>query len=175
MKSNYVIFVGISALVLAIDQGTKSYISQSMDLYSSIAVVDNFFSITYLRNRGAAFSLLANSDFRLPFFILVTLATLVFILYRLRKLSDQHKLTTVALSLIFSGALGNFIDRLRLGEVTDFLDVYWRGRHWPAFNIADSAICVGVVLVLLGNIISEKVREPNKTMNISIMMLSVFF
>jgi len=168
MKSNYMIFAGISTLVLAIDQGTKSYISQSMDLYSSIAVVDNFFSITYLRNRGAAFSLFANSGFRLPFFIMVALAALVCILCMLRKLSDQQKLTTVALSLIFSGALGNLIDRVRLGEVTDFLDVYWRGRHWPAFNIADSAICVGVVLVLFGNIISEKVRESNKTMNIAV-------
>ena len=156
MKSNYVIFAGISTLVLAIDQGTKSYISRSMDLYSSIAVVDNYFSITFLRNRGAAFGLFANSGFRLPFFILVALAVLVCILCMLRKLSDRQKLTTVALSLIFSGALGNLVDRVRLGEVTDFLDVYWRGRHWPAFNIADSAICVGVVIVLLGNIISEK-------------------
>lgn len=77
MKSNYVIFAGISTLVLAIDQGTKSYISRSMDLYSSITVVDNFFSITFLRNRGAAFGLFANSGFRLPFFILVALAALV--------------------------------------------------------------------------------------------------
>ena len=168
MKLNYVIFAGLSTLVLAIDQGTKSYISRSMDLYSSVAVVDNFFSITFLRNRGAAFGLFANSGFRLPFFILVALAALVCILYMLRKLSDQQKLTTVALSLIFSGALGNLVDRVRLGEVTDFIDVYWRGRHWPAFNIADSAICVGVVLVLLGNKISEKVRESSKTMNIAV-------
>lgn len=74
----------------------------------------------------------------------------------LRKLSDQQKLMIVALSLIFSGALGNLVDRVRLGEVTDFLDVYWRSHHWPAFNIADSAICAGVVFVVLGNIISGK-------------------
>lgn len=168
MKLNYVIFAGISTLVLAIDQGTKSYISRSMDLYSSIAVVDNFFSITFLRNRGAAFGLFANSVFRLPFFILVTLATLVFILYMLRKLSDQHKLTTVALSLIFSGALGNFIDRLRLGEVTDFLDVYWRGRHWPAFNVADSAIFVGVVLIAFENSIKPRASVPHDARNIGL-------
>lgn len=156
MKSNYVIFAGLSTLILAIDQGTKSYIRWSMDLYSSITVVENFFNITYLRNRGAAFGLFADSSFRLPFFILVASVALVCILYMLRKLFDQQKLMTVALSLIFSGALGNLVDRVRLGEVTDFLDVYWRSHHWPAFNIADSAICVGVVLVLLGNIISEK-------------------
>lgn len=162
MKLNYVIFAGISTLVLVIDQGTKSYISRSMDLYSSITVVDNFFSITFLRNRGAAFGLFANSSFRLPFFILVALAALVCILCMLHKLTDQQKLTTVGLSLIFSGALSNLVDRVRLGGVTDFLDVYWNSHHWPAFNIADSAICVGVVLVLLGNIISEKVRESIK-------------
>ena len=168
MKLNYVIFAGTSTLVLAVDQVTKSYISRSMDLYSSIAVVENFFNITYLRNRGAAFGLFGNSSFRLPFFILIALAALVCILCMLRNLTDQQKFTTIGLSLIFSGALGNLVDRVRLGEVTDFLDVYWRSHHWPAFNIADSALCVGVVLVLLGNINSEKVRESNKTMNIAV-------
>lgn len=152
-------------LVLAIDQGTKSYIIRSMELYSSIAVVENFFNITYLRNRGAAFGIFADSTFRLPFFILVAFVALVFILYMVRKLSDQQKLSAVALSLIFSGALGNLIDRVRLGEVTDFLDVYWRGHHWPAFNIADSAICAGVVLFVLADIIKGKCSFSEKTLD----------
>ena len=156
MKANYLIFAGISTLVLAIDQATKSYISSSMAIYSSITVVENFFNITHLRNRGAAFGLFANSGFRLPFFILVASVALVCILYMLRKLSGQQKLTTVALSLIFSGALGNLVDRVRLGEVVDFLDVHWYGHHWPSFNIADSGICAGVFLIAASMLIEEK-------------------
>ncbi|MDA8428286.1 MAG: signal peptidase II [Geobacteraceae bacterium] len=168
MMSIYVIFTGISMLVLAIDQGTKSYIIRSMELYSSIAVVENFFNITYLRNRGAAFGIFADSAFRLPFFILVAFVALLFILFMVRKLSDQQKLSAVALSLIFSGALCNLIDRVRLGEVTDFLDVYWRGHHWPAFNVADSAIFVGVVLIALENIINPRSSVSHHARNIGI-------
>jgi signal peptidase II len=121
-----------------------------------------FFNITYLRNKGAAFGILAHSGYRLPFFILVSvvaIAVIAMVFYRLRP--DQ-KFTAFALSLIFSGALGNLIDRLRLGEVIDFLDAHWYGHHWPAFNIADSAICVGVFLLAIDMLIEERRQKPRE-------------
>jgi signal peptidase II len=156
MKLKYLILIAVSAIVLAIDQATKIYVDRSMDLHSSVTVVNNFFNITYLRNKGAAFGILAHSSYRLPFFILVSviaIAVIVLVFYRLRP--DQ-KFTAFPLSLIFSGALGNLIDRIRLGEVIDFLDAHWYGHHWPAFNIADSAICVGVFLLAIDMFFEER-------------------
>lgn len=149
MKPKYLILMLLAPLVLVIDQLTKVYIDRSMQLYQSIPVVDGLFSITYLRNKGAAFSFLANASWRLPFFILVSCIAVVAIMVAFGKLRDDQRLAAVSLTLILSGAVGNLIDRIRLGEVIDFLDVYWRSHHWPAFNVADSAICVGVALLAL--------------------------
>ncbi len=156
MRKSALIFSVVVAISLILDQATKLYIDGSMRLYQSIPVIDNLFSITYVRNRGAAFSFLANTTWRLPFFIGVTIIALVAILVALRKLRDDQRLALVALSLIFSGAIGNLIDRIRLGEVIDFLDVYWRTHHWPAFNVADSAICVGVALLAVDMLLEER-------------------
>lgn len=156
MKLKYLILIAVSAIVLVIDQATKIYVDRSMDLHSSVTVVKNFFNITYLRNKGAAFGILAHSSYRLPFFILVSviaIAVIVVVFYRLRP--DQ-KFTAFPLALIFSGALGNLIDRIRLGEVIDFLDAHWYGHHWPAFNIADSAICIGVFLLAIDMFFEER-------------------
>ncbi|RNC67741.1 MAG: signal peptidase II [Desulfuromonadales bacterium] len=149
MKANYRILLAVSTAVLILDQATKILVDRTMALYQSIPVVEGFFSITYMRNRGAAFSFLSNFSYRLPFFILVSLVALAAIAVMVRKLRDDQRLAAVSLSLIFAGALGNLIDRVRLGEVIDFLDVYWKTHHWPAFNVADSAICVGVALLAL--------------------------
>ncbi|GFO53146.1 lipoprotein signal peptidase [Geomonas sp. Red276] len=156
MKARYVILLVVSALVLIIDQVTKLYIDKSMVLHSSIPVIQNFFSITYLRNKGAAFGILANSAFRLPFFILISVVAVIVIVVALGKLREDQKFAAISLSLIFSGALGNLIDRVRLGEVIDFLDAHWYHHHWPAFNIADSAICVGVFLLAVDMLLEEK-------------------
>ena len=120
-----------------------------MTLYQSIPVVDGLFSITYLRNRGAAFSFFSDASWRLPFFILATVIAVIAIITAFFKLKDEQRFAALSLSLILSGAIGNLIDRVRMGEVVDFLDVYWRSHHWPAFNVADSAICVGVALLAL--------------------------
>lgn len=120
-----------------------------MALYQSIPVIDGFFSITYLRNPGAAFSFLANANWRLPFFIAITLLACVIILVTLQRLKPEQRLTYSALAMIFAGAIGNLIDRIRLGEVIDFLDVFIKQHHWPAFNLADSLICIGVALMAL--------------------------
>ena len=156
MRPRYILFAAISTIGIIIDQITKIAIDRSMQLYDSIPVVEHFFHITYVRNKGAAFSFLSNASWRLPFFITVSIIAAVVILIAFRKLRDDQKLAHVSLAMIFSGAVGNLIDRVRLGEVIDFLDVHWYMHHWPAFNVADSLICVGVFLLALDMILEEK-------------------
>lgn len=155
-KLNYLILLAVSAVSLLVDQLTKAYIDRSMDLHHSIPVIDGLFNITYVRNKGAAFGFLANTSYRIPFFILVSVIAVVVILVAFHKLRDDQRLAMVSLAMILSGAIGNLIDRMRLGEVIDFLDVYWKGYHWPAFNIADSAICIGVALLAIDMFLEEK-------------------
>jgi len=156
MTFRYRILLVVSALVLVLDQATKLYIDRSMALHSSITVIENFFNITYLRNKGAAFGILANSAYRLPFFLLVSAVAVCVIFVVIKKLREDQRLAASSLSLIFSGALGNLIDRVRMGEVIDFLDAHWYDHHWPAFNIADSAICVGVFLLAIDMFLEER-------------------
>lgn len=162
MKPNHRIFSAVTAGSLVIDQATKILVDRTMELYQSIPVINGLFSITYVRNKGAAFSFLANFDYRRPFFIAITLVAMIAIIVTFRKLRDDQRLAAVSLSLIFSGAVGNLIDRVRLGEVIDFLDVYWKTHHWPAFNVADSAICVGVALLALDMIREERRQVRNR-------------
>ncbi len=149
MKAKYCILALTAPVILISDQLTKLYIDRTMKLYESIPVVDGLFSITYLRNKGAAFSFLSDASWRLPFFLLATAIAVVAILVAFNKLRDDQRFAAVSLTFILSGAVGNLIDRVRMGEVIDFLDVYWRSHHWPAFNVADSAICVGVAMLAL--------------------------
>ncbi len=151
MRKNYWVFLITLALVAGLDQFSKWQISSAMSLHASCPVIDGFFSITYVRNPGAAFGFLANapSFFRSGFLIAVSAAAIVMILYYLAQNKTGGVLLTVALSLITGGAAGNLIDRIRFGEVVDFLDVYIGSYHWPAFNVADSAISVGAVLLIV--------------------------
>jgi len=163
MKTKYLILATLTPLILVIDQLTKLYIDGSMKLYQSIPVVDGLFSITYLRNRGAAFSFLAEASWRLPFFMLATVIAVIAILVAFGKLRNDQRFAAVSLTLILAGAVGNLIDRVRMGEVIDFLDVYWRNHHWPAFNVADSAICVGVALLAFDMFKEEKrLKKENR-------------
>jgi len=145
----YRLLLIVSLVVLVIDQLSKIYIDHRFALYESVGVFENFFHITYVRNKGAAFGILADNAFRVPFFIAVATLAAVGILWYLRHIADHQRLHIWALALVFSGAVGNLIDRVRLGEVIDFLDVHWYQHHWPAFNVADSAISVGVALLLV--------------------------
>lgn len=155
MKKKYLILLLLTPLILLADQLTKIYIDRSMQLYQSLPVIDGLFSITYLRNKGAAFSFLANASWRLPFFIIISFIAVAAIMIAFSKLRDNQLVAAFALTLILSGAVGNLIDRIRLGEVIDFLDVYWKTYHWPAFNVADSAICIGVALLMLDMLLEE--------------------
>ena len=156
MALKYRILIIVSLITIVLDQATKLYIARTLPLHSMITVIENFFTITYLRNKGAAFGMLATSPWRLPFFIIVSLVAVVVIFVVIKKLRDDQKLAAYALSLIFAGALGNLIDRIRFGEVIDFIYVHWYDHYWPAFNVADSAICVGVFLLALDMIREER-------------------
>ncbi len=122
-------------------------------------------NLNYVRNQGAAWGMLADAKdhFRIPFFFLVTAVALVAIAMYFRATPPHHKLARYALALIFSGAIGNFIDRVRLGYVIDWIDVHWRVLGWqyyfPNFNVADAAITVGVVLLLVDTILLERQRQ----------------
>ncbi|HIJ88500.1 MAG TPA: lipoprotein signal peptidase [Desulfuromonadales bacterium] len=156
MKPRYTLFAGIAIVGILIDQTTKIAVDRTMQLFDSIPIIEHFFHLTYVRNRGAAFSFLSNASWRLPFFISVSLIAAIVILVAFQKMRDDQKLAHTSLALIFSGAVGNLIDRIRLGEVIDFLDAHWYRHHWPAFNVADSLICVGVFLLAIDMLLEEK-------------------
>ena len=143
------VFILLIAIVL-LDQATKMIVDRMLPLHQSVPVIENFFSLTYIRNTGAAFGLLAeaNEFFRRGFLIAFSLAAIGFIILMLRRLPESEKALTVALGFILGGAVGNLVDRLSYGEVIDFLDFYWSSYHWPAFNVADSFITVGVLLIM---------------------------
>ena len=151
MRKNYGFFFITLVLVAGLDQFSKWYITSTMSLHASYPVIDGFFNITYIRNPGAAFGFLANAAplFRSGFLIVVSTAAIVMVLYYLARNRSDGVLLTGALSLITGGAAGNLIDRIRFGNVVDFLDVYIGSYHWPAFNVADSAISIGAVLLVV--------------------------
>lgn len=151
LKKKYIILLATVAVMVLLDFITKATISSTMFLHESFPVIGGFLNITYVRNPGAAFSFLADAPavFRSVFFVTVTALAVLFILYYVTKDTFEDPLTTFGLSLILSGAVGNLIDRVRFGEVVDFIDVYIGSYHWPAFNVADSAITVGAFLILL--------------------------
>jgi signal peptidase II len=121
-----------------------------MPLHYSIPIIDGFFNLTYIRNTGAAFGILAGSAeaFRLPLLLLFSVVAIGFIVMMLRRLPSHEKGLITALALILGGAIGNLIDRVFYGEVIDFLDFYWGSYHWPAFNVADSCITIGVAITI---------------------------
>lgn len=160
--TRYILFTGIAIVGIIIDQITKIAVDRSMKLYDSIPILENFFHFTYVRNKGAAFSFLSNASWRLPFFITVSIVASFVILIAFHRMRDDQKLAHTSLAMIFSGAVGNLIDRIRLGEVIDFLDAHWYRHHWPAFNVADSLICVGVFLLAIDMLLEEK-RLKNNT------------
>ncbi len=155
------VLIIVTLPLLVLDQATKLYIDSHFKLHESVPVIRGLFHLTYVRNKGAAFGILADSAIRIPFFITVSTLALLAILWYMKKLAAEQKLTAFALSLVFAGALGNLIDRIRFGEVIDFLDVFWGRYHWPAFNVADSAITIGVGLLILDMWRQERRRKQH--------------
>jgi signal peptidase II len=156
-------FYAVALTVILLDQASKLLIQATMPLGHSIPIISDLFAIVHVMNPGAAFGLLADQAawVRKPLFIGVSLLAIGFILYHRHCRVDDHPLTMLGLSLILGGAVGNLVDRLRIGMVIDFIDVHYYQYHWPAFNVADSAITVGVSLMMLTLILEER-RERDR-------------
>lgn len=156
------LLLGVGFVIIVLDQITKTLVMHTMHLHESIPIIAGVFNLTYIRNPGAAFGIFAttNSAFRLIFFTgtsVFALALLGTIFYRMHPADVWGQLSV---SGIFGGAIGNLLDRLQYGEVVDFLDFYLGGYHWPAFNVADSAISVGVVSLLILFAMDNKRERP---------------
>jgi signal peptidase II len=144
-------YVSISLAIIVLDAITKWLVSANISLHDAITVVPNLFSLVHVRNTGAAFGIGANAESQVVPLLLNSGAILVFLIvvaYALRTPLTDRTLQ-VGLHLILGGAIGNLVDRFRFGYVVDFLDFYVRDHHWPAFNVADSAICIGIALLFL--------------------------
>ena len=144
----------VSLAVLGLDQASKRWADQALRLAPQrrMALVDNYLHLNYVRNPGAAWGFLARSpeNFRHPFFVVISLAAIAFIVFIHARLEPGQGLLLAAISLVMGGALGNFLDRIRLRYVIDFIEIHWKHRyHWPTFNVADIAITVGVALLVL--------------------------
>lgn len=151
LESKYLKLATIAGTLVAADQWTKLYIHSAFALGDSVPVIKDFFNITYVRNLGAAFGIFRDHSetFRKIFFLSMPPIALVIIFIMLRSVPNKDRWQILALSMIFGGAIGNYIDRLRFGYVIDFLDFHYKGIwSYPAFNIADSGIVCGVILLL---------------------------
>jgi signal peptidase II len=151
LTRKYRILFLVLSIILALDLGSKTIIDHTVPPYESIPVISGFFSITFVKNTGAAFGLFggAINAGRTFFFLVITIGAVILISFILRKVKENRVLPPLSLAMIMAGAIGNLVDRIRWGYVIDFLDLHWRGYHWPAFNVADSAITLGVLLLVV--------------------------
>jgi signal peptidase II len=156
MSRKFAILLIILSLGLALDLVTKIMVLRLMPLGFQIPIADGCFNLVHVHNKGAAFSLLNSipAGFTRPFFIFITGLVLGVVGYLWWRLPPDCWPAAVGYSLIMAGAVGNLLDRLRLGEVVDFLDFHWGPYHWPAFNVADSLVCLGAA-VLVWTILTE--------------------
>ncbi|WP_113908246.1 signal peptidase II [Aliidiomarina celeris] len=145
----------LSALIVVLDQATKFWITHNLVYMVDRIEVLPFFDIIYVLNPGAAFSFLSDqSGWQRWFFALLAIVISAVLAVMLRKQPQSLWRVNVAFALIIGGAIGNVVDRIRIGAVVDFLDIHYQGWHWPAFNIADSAIVCGALLMILDGVLS---------------------
>jgi signal peptidase II len=158
VKRNIILFILGATVVVLLDQITKTIISEKLFMYGSYKVIDGFFNLVYTMNPGAAFGFLAGASetFRYFFFISISISAMLLIIYYILKSKSQDLFIVISFTLIFGGAVGNLIDRIRFGAVVDFLDFYVGTWHWPAFNVADSAISIGAVLMIWEMIVKRR-------------------
>lgn len=161
MLDRYRLLVLTATAIVLLDQMTKAWIQKTMLLHQSIPVIPNLFNLTYIRNPGAAFGLFASGggSLRSAFFIAVSVVALVVLSLLYTKAPRETYLLRFSLSLVVGGAIGNLMDRIRLGEVVDFLDFYLGSYHWPAFNVADSCITIGISLLILHTMVNRKAES----------------
>jgi signal peptidase II len=148
----------LSSLVIILDIITKVIIVNKVGYHEVIKVLP-FINIVHIKNKGAAFGMFAGLGN--VFFITVSIIAILFILYYLKAV--QKRMEIISLSLVLGGAVGNLIDRIKVGEVTDFIDFYVNSWHWPSFNVADSALTVGIILFLWANIFGSGHIKTSKT------------
>jgi signal peptidase II len=162
MSTKTLTVILVVGVILVLDQATKMLVSRTLAVHESVPVFESFFHLAHERNTGAAFSLLAQAPawFRRPFFLITTVVAVLILIWFLRQTAGTNRLMIVALAAILGGAVGNFIDRVLYGEVVDFLLVHWRGYYWPAFNVADSCITLGVIGLLWSS--AQESRLGNK-------------
>jgi len=153
----------ILATGLPLDQVTKVLVQLKLPLGGHVTLIPGLLNLVHIHNKGAAFGLLSgwSAAYAWLFFVATTGVVLVVLGYLLWRLPDDHWPAALGYSLIMTGALGNFIDRVRLGEVVDFIDVYWGRYHWPAFNVADSLVCVGAAVLAWVIIREEKPADAS--------------
>jgi signal peptidase II len=157
----FLVPVAVAAVVFIADQATKLVVRATIDPRASIPILDGFINLVHVRNPGAAFSFLAQAPawFRGPFFLGITIIAVVVLLYVIARAPAEDRLVRIALGGVLGGALGNLLDRLIYGEVTDFVDVHWHDYHWPAFNVADSSITLAVIAVVIQALFSGRPSE----------------
>ena len=160
MKMIYRMCIMMSAIIIS-DQATKALVQQKFYLGETIPVIEGIFHFTYVRNPGAAFGMFGHSAdwIRIPLFFGVPVIACVWLLYLIWTTRNTHRLQCLAYSLIFSGAVGNLIDRFSMNYVVDFLDFFWRTHHFPAFNIADSAITIAAFILIYETIFLNQKKD----------------
>jgi signal peptidase II len=149
--NKYFLAGSISLVTLILDQFTKIAVREKMALWASDVVIPGLFNLVHVVNKGAAFGFLNSADitWQRNFFIVITLIALVTIGVLLKSVENRDKFQIAGLGFILGGAIGNLIDRIRYHQVTDFLDFYYGTHHWPAFNVADIAICIGAFAMII--------------------------
>jgi signal peptidase II len=165
----YLTLIGLAGLIICIDQATKLYIHTHFMHGEMSVILDNFFRLTYVRNTGAAFGFMRDAPemVRSTFFLMMPPVACLIILFLIRSTPKKDTAVILALSSIFGGALGNYIDRLRHGFVVDFLDFhYYEKASWPAFNVADIAIVVGISVMILLELQKMQAEAKLKKKNI---------
>jgi signal peptidase II len=161
MKRKYWVLLIFCFGILLLDQWTKSMIVQKLRLYQRVEVIQGFFNIIHVRNTGGAFGIFGGEKGEIGsiLFVVVSLIAIGAIVFLIIKIKDNERTLALSLSLVLSGAIGNLIDRLHYGEVVDFLDFHLSAYHWPAFNVADSAICIGIGLMALELLVRDSKKK----------------
>ena len=167
MKNKYVLLFFVSGVLIVMDQYTKLMVSLHVPLNYSVKVVEGFFNFTHIRNSGVAFGLFASqqSEYKALMFIAISTIAIIAILVIFHQTPKEKKMVQTGLILIFSGAIGNLIDRILHGEVIDFVDFFINRHHFPAFNIADSCITVGVIMMVIDLFFGEVGPDSSTKVN----------
>jgi signal peptidase II len=163
MKKKYWILLIVFLGIIALDQSTKLAIQQTLPLHKTVEIIPGFFNLIHVRNTGGAFGIFGGEKGPVGsvLFVIASLVAVGVLVILFLRVKEHEKMLTFSLSLLLSGAIGNLLDRLNYGEVIDFLDFNIASYHWPAFNVADSAISIGIGLMALELLIKEH-KKPSK-------------